>query len=350
MFNFDNNNLSLTSSLFVAFLSREATDFELELNSDDALKLIFSSESFSKNKFGYYCSGNYSDLKTDQSLIDAFYELILGRPVEKGFDYLQKILDCPTLFHLRIVLLRSREFSIRKRSILLKEFPPDIVNRVASVILLDRDSVGSQLSPAEFVEAIYQSSEFVSVRGLNSSVFHDEKSLLIVGFPKGVTSTIYQYAVKSLVGILSPSPADDGELFNPSRVNSLFDLSKFSVPFYSDSDAEYDFFEKMLNKFSSGFILKDVCYPFQIMKYLTLNPNKYNVICIDRDFSVLDSNYSRVGWDFMDLEKISRIKSLFNNYPVVNADEFLVSTNVLDESLAKCYPNCKPAINFDFSR
>lgn len=95
------------------------------------------------------------------------------------------------------------------------------------------------------------------------------RSLLIVGVPKGCTTTIYSICVRALG--FKTTGAEQGEL-----LNGLFN---------TDEESNCRKVADRLKGYSgdSGFVVKDVLQPIPVARYIRESPDAYNVLFVKRD-------------------------------------------------------------------
>ena len=119
----------------------------------------------------------------------------------------------------------------------------------------------------------------------NTDLNQDFKSLLLIGFPRGFTSTSQEIIVKA-TGLKNPG-VSAGEVLNADRLSweGLVDISEKLNRFdrYTKNLEAYPVIEEQLNKYREGFIVKDVVQPWLVLEYIKRNPHAYNVLFISRN-------------------------------------------------------------------
>ena len=116
------------------------------------------------------------------------------------------------------------------------------------------------------------------------------RSLLLVGFPRGLTTEAYRICLEG-AHELAPL-AEAGEILNRTRSRHAIGHAHFET-----NQRAYKHYAALLDKFKTGFIIKDVVQPFIVCKYLKKNPGSYNVLFIDRDTEDVVARQKARGWD-----------------------------------------------------
>ena len=121
------------------------------------------------------------------------------------------------------------------------------------------------------------------------------KSLLILGYPRSMSTLIYHVARNATKGRLKSLPLSefhDGDPFNHvQKINSS--IKKV----FGDKDLRrYNSYKKILDDLSRDHIIKNVNQPLFVSKYLKENPHSYNVLLIERDLAEVVYALDRKGW------------------------------------------------------
>lgn len=108
-----------------------------------------------------------------------------------------------------------------------------------------------------------------------------EKSVLIVGLPRSMSSLIYQESRQILSRKLKHLDLKiwhDGDPLN----HIWTDYPELRGKHASLNDEDYEKYAAVLNKYKEGYVIKTVCQAHMVRKYLENNPDDYNVIQIKR--------------------------------------------------------------------
>jgi len=119
-------------------------------------------------------------------------------------------------------------------------------------------------------------------RNIASNIPKKKKSLLIVSFPRSLSSLIFKTCNKKIpylkIDRSSSKIIENGEIFN-----YLNDYKK--TQFCLKSNKSYERCRKTLDKYTDGYLIKDVVQPLMVEKYIQENPDNYNVLYIERDIA-----------------------------------------------------------------
>jgi len=155
------------------------------------------------------------------------------------------------------------------------------------------------------------------------------KSLLIVGLPRGFTSQSYRIARKATG--LKQAFMSAGEILNYQRHEeypaywmlrepaAMLSFKKFA--FWCASDQAYEAIRASLDQIPSrGFVFKDVCFPQLVHRYISQNPDWFNVVFIRRDPRKVAVSIKTKGWKYP-AETQELIREIYSNYPFIDADK-----------------------------
>lgn len=117
------------------------------------------------------------------------------------------------------------------------------------------------------------------------------KSLLILGFKRSFSSKVYQELSRSIKGI-KKTDVSDGEVIN--RNKNL--PREYKYPHYAVAEDKYVLHKEILDKYSDGYLIKEVTQPYTILRYIQEHPGKYNVIYMDRNLDHIEFACRRKGW------------------------------------------------------
>lgn len=342
--------------IYEILLGRNATDSEIHSaiikDEKSLVSRILNDSSFYDDRFGLSSSVAIENLTTTSIDIERAYQLIFEREPESELDLEAKAIECKTISNLRQVLLQSDEFSkIVNKSLL--HFPRENMIDLAYRILLKRVPKATEInlfytceSNQAVVEEIIGSVEFVSSTGLVNASLLKNKSLLIIGHPKGMTSEIYRTSCLFLKNVLNPSPASDGEILNNQRY--LYSDLKFSpIPFLSMNildEAAPSFLESLYSRlelYSKGFVIKDVLYPAIVYDFLKKYPDMYNVLYVDHDIEKVMSSASKANWNWIDRDAIIKVNKCFQGFNKIDTKIYLQDSQYFYEKIKGIYPEAQ---------
>ncbi len=169
------------------------------------------------------------------------------------------------------------------------------------------------------------------------------RSLLIVGNPRGFTSQTYMIA-RSVTG-LKEVFWSAGEVLNADRLrnSSAFWFWHLKAPAAmlsfkrhrprSVCDQAYAAVEASLDQIpEKGYVIKDVCYPQLVHRYITQHPNRFNVIFVHRDPRKVSISIKLKGWNHS-TEAQELVRNMYDDFPFIDADEAIVNYRHIPEKL-----------------
>ncbi|MCF8069992.1 MAG: hypothetical protein K9L30_15535 [Desulfobacterales bacterium] len=163
------------------------------------------------------------------------------------------------------------------------------------------------------------------------------KSLLFVGFPRGVTSTTYTISA-SMLPFLKETGISTGEILNHQRNEALTDKYPFYISDnHPDFNTAYLYFKLILDKYAENHIIKDVVQPYIVLRYLKENPEKYNVIFINRNLEHIKFALEYRGWDYT--FGLDYLYDRFSRYSEIKIDQAIYDEDYIPGILSRYYDN-----------
>jgi len=114
---------------------------------------------------------------------------------------------------------------------------------------------------------------------------NSRKSLLIVSLPRSLSSATFLFCHKMIANKLKIDETNDIVQKNGEILNHLPKFQEFNtyIACQLDDDISYKKYKSTLDKYTNGYLIKDVVQPLIVSRYLRENPNSYNVLYIKRD-------------------------------------------------------------------
>jgi hypothetical protein len=159
------------------------------------------------------------------------------------------------------------------------------------------------------------------------------RPLLIVGFPRGMTSGVYRL-VQRATGLRELfGGVGDGEIFNPGRVEHLISgmPGDDQSGFYDRSEAGYLRVAAIAAHVEAGFVIKDVVQPFHVLRYLAANPGHFEVLYVRRPLEHVAFAQARRGWAYA--HSMEQLAEAFSAFPTLDMQRLLFDGGVLFDTL-----------------
>ena len=151
------------------------------------------------------------------------------------------------------------------------------------------------------------------------------KSLLIVGFPRGLTTHVYEVAHQSIGG-LSPNDANGGEILN--RRNN----PECTLGYLNETENGYCQATRILGAHAFGYVLKDVVQFHIMRRYLTKQPKMFSVLFVSRRIDDSIACHLLREWNPMPRELFVEMENFYQTFPTVEYDEIICNTEALFEA------------------
>ncbi len=166
------------------------------------------------------------------------------------------------------------------------------------------------------------------------------KSLLLIGFPRGFTSQAYDIS-KMMLPFLKESGIAAGEVLNQTR-NEDIDRE---YPFYLNSNSPkfeeaYQYYSKILDKYTEGYLIKEVIQPYVVLRYLYENPEAYHVVFVNRPLEHIQFSLDRKGWGFAG--DPATLFPALNCFPSIDVAKAYYDHEYFYNFLKGIYPEAKP--------
>lgn len=139
------------------------------------------------------------------------------------------------------------------------------------------------------------------------------KSLLIVGFPRSLTTHVYDMAHKAIQG-LHPADAAAGEILN--HLNN----QKCDFGLLAQDDADYTKAVELLDAHKESYVVKDVVQPHLMRRFLS---DLYNVLFVRRDIDDAIACQILQGWDAPPKSFFADAIAYYSRFPTVEYDTII---------------------------